>query len=1056
MYKKLTYLVCFVVLVLAVCVPADAATSVTVENFSFEIPGTEKIKGWDGACADSGWTGLVYDIPGWSSDTVASDSGVETDWSPSDGTWSGFIMGSDPSVWQLADHVILSGAVYTLTVDAENNYAATQLVMTLYYDVDGTREVGATVTIDLTDADYAGQKQEYTLTFSAADVPAAAGHYLGIEFDNPAGGWAGFDNVRLEYEGGANTTASGPSPGNMATDVPRDIVLGWTAGAFADKHDVYVGTDFNDVNDANLAGLLDYSTDQSENYFPTSGYLDLDFSQTYYWKVDEVNDACAPGLWEGEVWQFTTEPYAYPLPSDRIDANASSEYNTVRIAENTINGSGLNDNDEHSNVMADMWLSASEPTGAWIQYDFDNIYKLHEMWVWNFNDEFNHNFGLRNVNIQYSTDGLVWTPLGSYEFTEGSGEPNYAHETTIDMSNILAKHIRLNATTNWGGSYYGLSEVRFYYIPMRAREPDPSDEQPNVPIDVTLEWRAGREAAQHKLYISTDEQAVTDETVTPNTIAASGSYGSYGPLDLELGATYYWKVNEVNSAETPSEWEGDVWQFSTPEYLVVDDMDDYGDANTPGEPGSRIYYVWRDGWGVTDPPLPGNNTGSQVYHWNDEGTGFMETTIVRSSKSMPFYYENDGDAQSKPVGTYSQSGLDYYSEATANTADLAIGTNWNKGGAKSLVIWFYGDPDNDANATEQMYVKLNGEKITYNGDMNDIKEPYWHEWNIELTDFGINSISLGFGNGTPGGKGIVYFDDIRLYPPRCVPSFISPDGDLDNDCDADYDDLGIMAGRWLDTDSSSDPLVAWYKLDDGSGTTAADSSSAYDNDGTLVGVPEWVSGHINGGLDFNGVSDYVDCSNDVSLDITDAVTLTAWVDTNDCNNGEHNPYVGKGDSSYAIKHHTSNSIQFFIYDGTWYTVNCLIDDSFNDEWHHVAGTYDGMQLKLYVDGILSGVTNHIGSISTNTYNVNIGRNSEATDRFYEGLIDDVRIYDKALSQAEIVSIMDGTSGSVSNYHPITSPAELYDSEAQGSRKIDFKDFAVMAADSWLEDPLLWP
>jgi hypothetical protein len=267
--------------------------------------------------------------------------------------------------------------------------------------------------------------------------------------------------------------------------------------------------------------------------------------------------------------------------------------------------------------------------------------------------------------------------------------------------------------------------------------------------------------------------------------------------------------------------------------------------------------------------------------------------------------------------------------------------------------------------------------------------------------------------------------------------------------------LGCPALIRLDTDSSSDPLVAWYKLDDGSGTTAADSS-AYDNDGTLIGVPEWVSGHLNGGLDFNGISDYVDCGNDVSLDITDAVTLTAWVDTNDCNNGEHNPYVTKGDTSYAIKHYLNNSIQFFIYDGTWYQVDYLIDDSFNDDWHHVAGTYDGMQLKLYVDGILSGVTNHIGSIATNTYNVNIGRNSEATDRFYDGLIDDVRIYDKALSQAEIVSIMDGTLGSVSNYHPITSPAELYDGETQGSRKIDFKDFAVMAADSWLEEPLLWP
>jgi len=494
-------------------------------------------------------------------------------------------------------------------------------------------------------------------------------------------------------------------------------------------------------------------------------------------------------------------------------------------------------------------------------------------------------------------------------------------------------------------------------------------------------------------------------------------------------------------------------------------MNSYGDANTPGETGGRIYYVWRDGWGVTDPPLPGNNTGSQVYHWNDEGTDFMESTIVRSGVSMPFYYENDGDAKSKPVATYNNSDLDYYSEATASTSDLPIGSNWNKGNAKSLVIWFYGDPDNDANSTEQMYVKLNGSRIAYDGDMDDIKEPFWHEWIIELSVFGVNlgnvtSISLGFGDDdeNAGGAGIVYFDDIRLYPPRCVPSFISPDGDLDNDCDADYDDLGIMAGRWLDTDSSSDPLVAWYKLDDGSGTTAADSSAYGNNDGTLIGVPDWVTGHLSsGGLDFNGVSDYVDCGNDVSLDITDAVTLAAWVDTNDSGGGAFGPYVAKGDHCYGLQHSAGNGIEFFIWDSTtWYAAFYAVDESFNNEWHHVVGTYDGMQLKTYVDGILCAVTDHIGSMGSDTYTVNIGRSSEYTDRFYEGLIDDVRIYDKALSQAEIVSIMDGTLGSVSNYHPITSPAELYDGETQGSRKIDFKDFAVMAADSWLEEPLLWP
>ncbi|MFZ0033784.1 MAG: LamG domain-containing protein, partial [Sedimentisphaerales bacterium] len=120
-------------------------------------------------------------------------------------------------------------------------------------------------------------------------------------------------------------------------------------------------------------------------------------------------------------------------------------------------------------------------------------------------------------------------------------------------------------------------------------------------------------------------------------------------------------------------------------------------------------------------------------------------------------------------------------------------------------------------------------------------------------------------------------------------------------------------------------------------------------------------------------------------------------------------------------------------------------------WHHVAGTYDGNEVKLYIDGVLKATTAHSGTIGTNTYNVNIGTNSQYPERLYNGLIDDVRIYDKALSQAEIASIMAGGLGSVSNYHPLMSPADLY---RVGPIVINFTDFAVFA-DNWLKEKL-WP
>jgi len=166
---------------------------IEVENASFELPGTAKMKNWE-------------EVPDWSSDTVATDSGVESAaprFPPSDGEWSGFMKGADPSVWQLTNHVIQAGAEYILKVDAENNSGATQLLMSLYYDDgSGNRIVAASQTVDLLDGNNPSdhntqEKVEFTLTFSADDVPEAIGNNLGIEFDNPADGYLGLDNVRL-------------------------------------------------------------------------------------------------------------------------------------------------------------------------------------------------------------------------------------------------------------------------------------------------------------------------------------------------------------------------------------------------------------------------------------------------------------------------------------------------------------------------------------------------------------------------------------------------------------------------------------------------------------------------------------------------------------------------------------------------------------------------------------------------------------------------------------------------------------------------------------------
>jgi len=171
---------------------ARTPIAVTVQNASFELPGTEKIKGWNG----EGVSGTpAVDIPGWASDSAVADSGVETGYTATDGEWTAFLMGSDPSVWQLTDYVINAEDVFELQVDARSTGSATTLRIILFYDDEGIRMPAVFADVMITDA-----MQTFSLVFNAADVPEAVGKKIGVEFDNVTtngNSWLGLDNVRL-------------------------------------------------------------------------------------------------------------------------------------------------------------------------------------------------------------------------------------------------------------------------------------------------------------------------------------------------------------------------------------------------------------------------------------------------------------------------------------------------------------------------------------------------------------------------------------------------------------------------------------------------------------------------------------------------------------------------------------------------------------------------------------------------------------------------------------------------------------------------------------------
>jgi hypothetical protein len=458
-----------------------------------------------------------------------------------------------------------------------------------------------------------------------------------------------------------------PNPADEATDVPRDVVLSWTPGGYADKHDVYLGTSFDDVNQATAtadpAGV--YMGRQDANVYPANGMLRLEIGRTYYWRVDEVVAPPDNTIFKGTIWQFTVEPFAYAIPGESIIAAASSS-DEGKGPENTVNGSGLDAGGllHNNDSEGQMWLSSKDgdqPT--WIEYDLGKVYRLHEMWVWNFNESLESVIGLgfKDVTIEYSANGTDYATLGTtHEFNQAPGTADYAHNTTVDLSGVEARYIKLTVNSNWGGilAQYGLSEVRFFYVPIRARAPKPAAGATDVARNVTLNWTAGREAAEHNIYFSDDEQAVIDGTVPVMAVAET----SYGPLSLDVGKTYYWRVDEVNDP-TVAPLEGDIWSFTTTEFLVVDDFETYTDDDVAGQ---AIWQSWIDGFGVAD-------NGAQVGYLLPP---YAERTIVHSGlQSMPFAYDNTSDVTNSEAARV-----------------LTTQRDWTEGGVAALSLWFRGNP----------------------------------------------------------------------------------------------------------------------------------------------------------------------------------------------------------------------------------------------------------------------------------------------------------------------------------------------------------------------------
>ncbi|MBN1361098.1 MAG: hypothetical protein JW993_10915 [Sedimentisphaerales bacterium] len=746
--------------------------------------------------------------------------------------------------------------------------------------------------------------------------------------------WAGFQIVGTVDPHSSRK----PSPADEATDVSRDAVLSWTGSQYTVTHDVYFSTDFDDVASASPDALV--APGQDVNVYDPGI---LTFGQTYYWRIVEVNGPPDFARYEGNVWSFEVEPFTYPVAN--VTASASIPTTAGNGGpEKIIDGSGLGANDLHSIDDADMWLGDVTGEPAWLLYDFDRVYKLHEMRLWNYdiNLEPYIGFGIKDVTIEYAVDADNWIALGDFEIGRGPGIP-YAG-MSIDLDGIAAQSIRINIHSNWGGqNRYGLSEVRFYQIPVYAREPEPADGAADVGINTALSWRSGREAATHQVYFSTDVNAVADGTALFDSVAAS----TYDLPTLDLGTTYCWRIVEVNEAETPTSWASNVWSFSTPESVLVDGFEDYTD-----DAGGEIFSTWADGYND-------NSNGSQVGHDNPP---YAEQVIVHSgAQSMPMRYGQGGATTSEATMT------------------LPAPADWTAGGATTLVLYFRGDV---SNAPGQLFVKINGIRVDYPGAAASLAAPLWTQWNIDLAALGnaaknVSSMTIGVAGS---GSGLLYVDDIRLYreaPPQPEPP-VNP---------------------------GTANLVALYTMED---SLADASGHGYDGTAQVgASFAQGIPGYGKA-LELDGTSGHATLPIGPLVQSLSSATFATWVNWTGSGSQWCRVFdFGSSTDVYmfATPNASGGTLRFAITTGSSGAESQLSSGSMlPGGWHHVAATIDGaaMTMALYQDGegVASGPTETLPQDLGNTTQNYLGR-SQWADPYLPGSIDDFRIYDRVLSAGEI-------------------------------------------------------
>ncbi|MFH1717633.1 MAG: LamG domain-containing protein, partial [Planctomycetota bacterium] len=373
----------------------------------------------------------------------------------------------------------------------------------------------------------------------------------------------------MENQGGAILKAYGPNPANGALHEDTWINLSWRAGDLAVSHDVYLGDNFDDVDAGAGPGTPGFIGNQTGTFlvagFPGFPYPEgLVPGTTYYWRIDEVNEAEPNSPWKGDIWSFSIPPKtAYnPDPAD------GTEF-----------------------VATDATLSWTPGFGA----------KLHTVYI--------------GTDFDAVNDAAGGAPQGIAKYKPAAPlESEKVYYWRVDEFDALA---------TYKGDVWGFT------TPGAAGSPSPVNRATGVQMTATLSWTPAATAVSHDVYFGTDRDAVMTATTASPEYKGNKAAGSESldPGKLAWHSDYYWRVDAVYNTGTVK---GLVWNFTTADFLLVDDFESYNDIDPPDPASNRIFDKWIDGFGTTD-------NGALV---GNDLPPYAEQTIVHSGgQSLIYRYD---------------------------------------------------------------------------------------------------------------------------------------------------------------------------------------------------------------------------------------------------------------------------------------------------------------------------------------------------------------------------------------------------------------------------------